>query len=286
VVVEAVVDSGYTGRASTTFHISRRKLTKKNVSVGNFVYNGKYRKPVLRYKGRDNEGEYMARKLKLGKQYKIVQGSKRFRKIKKYTFVVQGKGNYKGKVKLSLVIRPKNPTGIKTAKRGKGTAKIWWKKQKGVTGYCVRTYNAKGKAKNHYTKKNYYVLKADKDFYVGARIYSYKKVGKKKIHSTGKYYYDYVKPTRRPSFSVTRDIGKYTINFKEYGSYIVEYSNTKDFKKATAADSQEAYGDEHTRYIDYYADKTEWFRVRRFVRSNKGKLLAGPWSKPRKVTVY
>ena len=130
------------------------------------------------------------------------------------------------------------------------------------------------------------MLKADKNYYVGADIYTYKKVGKKKILSSSRYFYDYVKPTAKPSFSVSRDFGKYIISYKKYGDYMVEFSKTKDFSNATGSNFWKGYTDKLTRNLSSCYGKTEWFRTRQYTTTRSGKILAGPWSKPRKVRVY
>ena len=277
---------GYTGKLTRTFTIKKRKLTKSHFSLSKqeFVYNGKVKKLHGTYNYSDGRDRYM----KVGRDIKI-SSSKKLKKVGKYKITVRGTGNFTGKLKYTITIRPKNPKGVKLAKRTKKTFRVKWKKVKGATGYSVEYWNAKkGKyiSKNR-NKKKFFDVPVNADFTGDVIVYSYKKVNGKKIKSTGKYYYNGVKPRVKPKFGLRTDGRSFIVKMKRDGYYEMWTATnkkfTKDFKPFTF------YRVKNGEFTIYGASTGEFYRyikIRHYVPLKNGNKLYGPWSKIRKAIWY
>ena len=275
---------GYTGKLTKNFTIKKRALGKSRFSLSknDFVYNGKVKKLHGTYTYTDGRSKYM----KVGRDIRITPS--KIKKVGKYKITVRGIGNFKGALKYTVTVRPKNPKGVTLAKRGKKTFRVKWKKVPGATGYSVEYWSdKKGKyiSKNR-KKKRFFDVPVNPDFTGTVVVYSYKKVNGKKIKSTGKYYYNGVKPTVKPRFGLRTEGRSFIVKMKRDGYYEMWTATnkkfTKDFKPFTF------YRSKNEEFTIYGASSGEFYRyikIRHYVPT-KGKTLYGPWSKIRRAYWY
>ncbi|MBR3786290.1 MAG: hypothetical protein IKJ77_07800 [Firmicutes bacterium] len=178
---------------NSTFYLSSEKLTKYEgtafkgkikLSKSEYVYTGKVKNPKLTVKTSDGKT------LKKGTDY-TVSTPKGRKAIGKYTYTVTFKGNYSGKKKVTLTIKPTAPT-LKKPAATKKTITVKWKKgtKAQASGYqvmiatdkkfknAVKKYSVKSYKK---TSKKISKLKTKKTYYV--KIRTYKTVKGIKIYS-------------------------------------------------------------------------------------------------------
>ena len=273
-----------TGKLTKTFTIKKRKLTKKEFSPSktDFVYNGKVRK----ISGRTYFSNGGSRFMKRGRDIKVI--SKKLKKVGKYKVVIRGIGNFKGKLKYTVTIRPKNPKGVKLVKRNKNSFVVKWKKVSKATGYKVSYWNDKKSKWINKTLKNKrrFTVPVGTDYTGAVIVYSYQKVKGKTIKSNGKYYSNGVKPKAIPKISVTSGYGGFTLNIKRDGYYelwtATNKSFTENFKPFTFYANK---GDTRT-YTSSYGEQFRFIKLRYYVPTSSGNKLYGKWSKTKRVNWY
>lgn len=195
-IIEA--KSPYSGRVEIPFKVTPYKINDYLTdyymynTLGSYQYNGKAKCPKYRIRfdyikwGTPSNGFLM---LKEGRDYTI-----------KYTYstnknvgagcvsaVVKFKGGYIGTIKQRnfFAIVPKN-TKIKSAKAGKNSITLKWKKKKDISGYQIsvtdenykrtKCYKIKSKNKTTYKIKG---LKRHKKYYISLQTYKKVKPSKK-----------------------------------------------------------------------------------------------------------
>ena len=273
----------YTGTITKKFRIKKRKLSKRwfQLSGDNFVFNGKTKKLNGRY---TFPTTYASKFMKRGRDVTIKPG--KIKKIGKYKVIVRGKGNFTGKLKYNVYVRPKNPKGVKLVKRYKKSFRIKWAARKGVSGYIVEYYTDTSKrVRKNLGKKRAITVPVDSDYGQSLYVYSYKKVKGKKILSKGRYYFNGVKPKGRPKFSTTGGYSQITFKMKKDGYYEIWVATNKSF-------TQDFYM--FTPYIlkgsDYsltcYGENFRFIKIRQYVPTPSGKKLYGKFSKRRRVNFY
>lgn len=157
-----------------------KKITLSSVSA---VYNGKAKKPGVTVK--DSRGKTVS-----ARNY-TVSYPKGCKNVGRYTIKIDFKGNYKGSVKRTFDILPKE-TSITKAAPGKKSMTVKWKKQSAqTTGYQIQ-YSADSKFKsgnkivkinkNKTVSKKIPKLKAKKKYYVRIRTYKTVKVNGKSVN--------------------------------------------------------------------------------------------------------
>ena len=158
------------------FTIKRKKITKAKLEKTVYDYNGKVRKPALKYYGKKSYSAVYPKNGNVGE------------KSVKITF----KGNYSGTVYKKYKILPKGSYifGLNAPKKQPGTVTVKWKKQvKQNNGYIIqystnknfskkKTVTVKGAAANTCTLTG---LEQGKRYYV--RIRTYKKANGKTFRS-------------------------------------------------------------------------------------------------------
>ena len=273
-----------TGTLTKTFTIKKRKLTKKEFSPSKteFVYNGKVRK----ISGRNYFPNGNSRFMKRGRDIKVI--SKKLKKVGKYKVTIRGIGNFKGKLKYTVTIRPKNPKGVKLAKRNKNSFVVKWKKVSNVTGYKVSYWNDKKSKWINKTlkKKRRFTVPVGKDYTGAVVVYSYKKVGGKTIKSNGKYYSNGVKPRAVAKLSVTSGYGGFTLNIKRDGYYELWTATNKSFTENFKPFTFYAYKGDKRTYTSSYGEQFRFIKLRLYTPTSNGNKLYGKWSKVKRVNWY
>lgn len=162
---------------STIYAASSSKL-----SVTNYTYNGKTRKPTVIIS--DRQGK----KLKKDTDYTVSYPKGR-KNVGRYKVVIQLKGSYSGTLTKTFTIRPKATSISKITSRKKGFVLKWKKRKIQTTGYQLQYSTSRKFAKkntktltvkkNSITSKTVTKLKAGKKYYVRIRTY-------KNVKSNGK----------------------------------------------------------------------------------------------------
>lgn len=159
----------------------KKKITGVS-KIKNQIYNGRAIKPSIRVTSE-------SRVLKNSKDYTVsYSGNKNCGKAR---VIIQGKGNYQGKITRYFKIIPKKAS-IRKLKAGKKKAMVYLKKNEGKpTGYQIRYSNYKNfkKSKYKYTSKTSYVLKKLKrKKYVYVKIRAYKMIDGKRSYGAWSAY--------------------------------------------------------------------------------------------------
>lgn len=159
--------------AEEYFTITKRPLLDDNItlnSISNKTYTGKAiePKPVVKLYGN---------KLKANVDYTVSYANNK--KVGKATVTITGKGNFKGKRKITFNIIPKKTAISKLTTPAVGQITVTWKKGSGITGYQVAyslkkdfsdqaKKTVKGSGKTSLTLKN---LTSKKTYYVRVRTF-------------------------------------------------------------------------------------------------------------------
>ena len=172
----------YSGTISRTFKITAKSISSSNIAgIIDKTYTGRNitQSPIIK------DGNTV---LKNGTDYSLSYISNK--NVGNATIIIEGKGNYTGKINKSFKINPKG-TSLKKLKAGKKQFKATWKAQKTQTnGYQIQySTNKKFKSgnkkvkikKNKTTSNTIKKLKAKKKYYV--RIRTYKTVNGKTYDS-------------------------------------------------------------------------------------------------------
>ena len=273
----------YTGSVTKKFRIKKKKLTKRWFWLNNtyFVYNGRVKK-ISGYFYFNSSG--LTRKMKRGRDIKV--SSRKLKKVGKYRVTVRGRGNFTGKLKFNVVIKPKDPKGIKLTKRYKNSFGIKWKKVKGATGYIVEYTNRKDRnVRKNLRKRRKFKVPVGRDYEGSVTVYSYKKVRGRIIKSWGRYYSNGIRPKGRPKFSKQSNYGSFSIKMKRDGSYELWVATNKHFTENFRPFTFYAVkGDGIT--INCCGEHYRYIRVRQYITTPNGSKLYGKWSKRKKVIFY
>lgn len=283
VIVTADDYYDYTGQLTRTFTIKKRTLYKSKFSLSKneFVYNGKVKKISGRYYYPDGRSKFM----KKGRDIK-VWCAKKIKKAGYYKITVRGMGNFKGKLKYTIKVRPKKPLGVKLVRRYRSSFKIKWKKVKGASGYKVEYLNKNGDRRTRdLKKKRTFVVPIRQDYTGDVWVYSYKKSNGKKLKSNANYYYNGVKPRTAPRYSLISSYGSFSFRFKRDGWYEVWAATNKSFSEDFYAFTTfRSKGSDFTLYCS--GEHYRWVKVRHYVPLRGGGRLYGKWGKRRKAIWY
>lgn len=172
----------YTGSVTKTYRILSVPLSNVSVQVQKSLkYTGKkcQAKTTLRY---------LRHKLKKGKDYAVSYKNNTNPGYAKV--IIQGKGNYNGRITRKFKIMPVAPKSLKVKSTGAETRTLYWKKSMGVDGYKLQ-YSTSPQFKHNVKtyvfsngNKRKAVIKvpfSEKKYYF--RICSYKVVNGKKWYS-------------------------------------------------------------------------------------------------------
>jgi hypothetical protein len=276
----------YTGKISRTFKIKKRKLYKSRFSLNSpeYVYNGKVKKVYGYY----NYPDYRTKLMKRGRDIK-VWSARKLKKVGKYRITIHGKGNFKGKIKYTITIRPKNPKGVRLVKRYKNSFRVKWKKVKGATSYRVEYWNEKKEKtiSRNRGKRRWFNVPVHKDYQGWVTVYAVKKVRGKKIRSRGVSYYNGVRPRVKPKFSFRNDGRTFYVKMKRNGHYEMWTATnkkfTRDFKPFTFYCFK---GDEYKIYGASSGEYYRFIKIRQYITTNNDRKIFGPWSKIKRVYWY
>ena len=286
----------YTGTVKKTFTIKKKRVT--SCKIYNSTYSGKKIVPSIYYKKKVYDSYYdysyyVEAKYKKGRDYSIkVSGG--HKSIGEYKVTIKFKGNYKGTVKKKFKILPKPVKKVKTKAYSTKAIKVSWSKVPNVTGYKIYRFNTK--------KYKYYLYKtttstsciinrysgADND--VTFYIRTYKKVGNKTFYNLSEkdcWDYEYVKPGKA-SYTVKKtDFAEFTLIFKYYKNYQIQYSNNKHFSNDGWDDWVRTYegSTDYFRVYNLTSGKKYYIRARVYFYDKNRNLKVGPWVK-KSVTVY
>lgn len=156
----------YTGSAIKTYRILSAPLSNVSVKVQkNLKYTGKKRQAKTTL-------TYLDHTLQDGKDYELRY--KNNRNPGYATVIIEGKGNYNGKITHKYKILPKAPESLKIKRAEEKVWTLYWKKSSGVNGYKLQ-YCSDPKFKNKV--KTYVISNGNK------------KKAAIKIPSTGEKYY-------------------------------------------------------------------------------------------------
>ncbi len=279
-------------------------IESPEVSLTQYVYNydGKTKKPKVIVYRNGGYNSYLSKE-----NYSIIY-PKESKKLGTYTIKIVLKGAYySGTFEESFRIQPKgvNAKKIKTMPYSKEKISVSWKKVKGVDGYIVyRWSNKKSKyVKYKKTKKTNIKIKREnkKTNQVDFAIATYKKQGKKTYESDLVCNYNWVKLSA-PTFKTEQnEIKEFIMVFPYKDFYYIQWSNNSNFSVDDKDNNKNywvktgMYADKNNdpnkktsriRVFGLKANQTVYVRARKVYYNKKGKLVLGPWSKAKKVTVY
>lgn len=271
----------YKGTHQKTFKIKKASINKSKIKLKDVTYKGKATTPKITYKGKT---------LKAKRDYTIkkISGHKSVGTAK---LKVKFNGNFSGTASLQYKILPANVKGLALKSRATKAITIGWKRVKGASGYKIYRWNGyKYKLYKTTSRTSATVSRVNKDYIdVSLLIKAYRNVKGKSYNSTGKYYYNCVKPPT-PRYTVINDaFSSLKIIFSDktkYKNLQIQICNHKSFNKYYNILNFYAGTDEWWRYYNLSTvNQTYYVRCRQYYFNRQGGSVFGKWGKVKSVYV-
>ncbi len=271
----------YKGTHQKSFKIKKAKINKSKVKLKNLTYKGKATTPKITYKGK-------ALKAKRDYTIKKISGNKSVGTAKlKVKFI----GNYSGSASLQYKILPANVKGLSLKSRAAKSITVGWKRVKGASGYKIYRWNGnKYKLYKTTSGTSATVTRANKDYInVSMLIKAYKTVKGKSYYSTGKYYYNCVKPPTTKYSVINDDFKSLKIIFSDktkYKNIQIQICNNKSFNEYYNIQNFYTGVTEWWRYYNLtIVNQTYYVRCRQYYYNKQGGSVFGKWGKVKSVYV-
>ena len=268
---------------SNYYYVITEKEELSNCTVSNITnktYTGSDIKPGLTVK-------YKGVELLKDVHYKLVYSNNK--NPGKATVTIEGIGNFKGNIKKTFIILPGKVTGLKANNQKKDSIKLNWKKQDGVTGYKLYSYNYKKKKWEYVgkTSNNSYTVKKLKDGTVYKyRVRAYKNIDGKQYMGEYSSSLKTATQTKTPKISkITTKNKKATIKWKKvsgaskYQIYMSTSKNGKYSKIKTTSSSATSYTKAKLK-----KNKKYYFKIRSY-KTVSGKNIYSSYSSIKSIKV-